>query len=47
MTERMAGLDLPGATGEAARAARSCLARLRLGLARTTVLGHGDPNLVN
>ncbi|WP_433050853.1 hypothetical protein [Dactylosporangium sp. CS-033363] len=47
MAERMAGLELPGRAGEAAHAARSFLAGLRLGPARTTVLGHGDPNLAN
>ncbi|GAA2376869.1 phosphotransferase [Dactylosporangium salmoneum] len=47
MTERMAGLDLPGSAGEAARAARSFLGRLRLGPAGNTVLGHTDPNLAN
>ncbi|GAA0908891.1 hypothetical protein GCM10009558_012680 [Virgisporangium aurantiacum] len=47
MTGRMAGLDLPGSAGEAARAARSFLTRLRLGPAACTVLGHTDPNLAN
>nr|BFE65136.1 hypothetical protein GCM10020063_096620 [Dactylosporangium thailandense] len=47
MTERMAGLDLPGPAGEAARAARSFLAGLRLGPAGNTVLGHADPSLAN
>ncbi|WP_433616020.1 phosphotransferase [Dactylosporangium sp. CA-139114] len=47
MTQRMAGLDLPGPAGEAAHAARSFLAGLRLGPAGSTVLGHADPNLAN
>ncbi|MER7275394.1 phosphotransferase [Dactylosporangium sp. NPDC000244] len=47
MTKRMAGLDLPGPAREAARAARSFLAGLRLGPAGNTVLGHADPNLAN
>ena len=47
MTGRMADLDLPGSAGEATRAARSFLARLRLGPAASTVLGHTDPNLAN
>ncbi|MEU0557486.1 aminoglycoside phosphotransferase family protein [Dactylosporangium sp. NPDC006015] len=47
MTRRLAGLDLPGPAGEAAHAARSFLAGLRLAPAGTTVLGHADPNLAN
>ena len=47
MAERMADLDLPGSAGEAVHAARSFLARLRLGPASVTVLGHTDPNLAN
>jgi aminoglycoside phosphotransferase (APT) family kinase protein len=47
LTTLMADLDLPGSAGEAARAARSFLARLRLGPAGSTVLGHTDPNLAN
>lgn len=47
MTTLMADLHLPGRAGEAARAARSFLAGLRLGPAASTVLGHTDPNLAN
>jgi aminoglycoside phosphotransferase (APT) family kinase protein len=47
MTTLMADLDLPHSAGEAARAARSFLTRLRLGAAGSTVLGHTDPNLAN
>jgi hypothetical protein len=38
MTTRMDGLDLPALAGDAARAARTFLARLRLGPAGSTVL---------
>lgn len=47
MIRRMTGLDLPGLAGEAARAARSFLAQLRLCPGGCTVLGHIDPNLAN
>lgn len=47
MTERTAGLDLPGSVAEAVHAARSFLAGLHLGPAGNTVLGHADPNLAN